>query len=79
MNEYRVDHNGSCRANDKSVKNPEGTLYTYKKDEPVYLPDDVAAALGDSAKPTGKSKEKNFLDKAKDTMIHGNEKDVKTK
>jgi hypothetical protein len=74
MNEYIVDHNGGCRANDK-----EGTLYVYKAGKPVYLPEDVAKALGDSAKATGRKEEKNFLDKAKDTMIHGSERDLKTK
>lgn len=69
MQEYKVDHSGSCRDKD-------GTLYTYKANKPVSLPEDVAKALGESAHPTGRT----FAKDVKNTLnkMVGSE-DAKTK
>lgn len=69
MQEYIVNHNGSTTDKD-------GKLYTYKAGNPIMLPDEAAKALGEDAKPTGRSimkDAKNVLNK----MV-GNE-ETKTK
>ncbi len=67
MTKVIVDHTGICDG------------HHFKAGEPVELPDDVIAALGDHAVPVDEAKEKAVDETPEDKMVDGKKKKLNTK